>query len=146
MTTSPAKALAQAMIGEPGSRYRLPTPALVLDEAALDANIAAMAGRVRGKAGLRPHTKTHKSAWIARKQIAQGAVGVCCANSVKPKHFQPPGCAGYCSPPRSWTRRRRNGYVISRKSTRASCVPWIIPTPSPRSRPTRTAGICGSRC
>ncbi|MBH0777940.1 DSD1 family PLP-dependent enzyme [Nocardia bovistercoris] len=79
MSESPAAALARAMVGEPGSRHRLPTPALVLDEAALDANIAAMAARVRGKVRLRPHAKTHKSAWIARKQIAHGAVGVCCA-------------------------------------------------------------------
>lgn len=79
MTPSPAAAMAQAMVGEPGSRYRLPTPALVLDEAAMDANIAAMAARVRGSAGLRPHAKTHKSAWIAGKQITQGAVGICCA-------------------------------------------------------------------
>ena len=28
---------------------------------------------------LRPHAKTHKSPEIARKQIARGAVGVCCA-------------------------------------------------------------------
>ena len=77
--TSPASALAQAMIGEPGSRYRLPTPALIVDEAAMDANIAAMAARIRGKARLRPHAKTHKSAWIAGKQIANGAAGVCCA-------------------------------------------------------------------
>ncbi|WP_216905425.1 alanine racemase [Nocardia noduli] len=79
MTTRPAAALARAMVGEPGSRYRLPTPALIVDEAKLDANIAAMAARARGRVALRPHAKTHKSAWIAGKQIARGAVGVCCA-------------------------------------------------------------------
>ena len=67
------------MIGEPGSRFRVPTPALILDETALDANICRMAERTRDKLALRPHAKTHKSAWIARKQIAAGAVGVCCA-------------------------------------------------------------------
>lgn len=79
MTMRPAEALAQAMIGEPNSRFRLPTPALVLDESALDANIARMAERTRGRAALRPHAKTHKCAWIARKQIAAGAAGICCA-------------------------------------------------------------------
>jgi len=74
-----AEALAQAMIGKPGSRYTVPTPGLILDEAALDANIAKMAARVAGKVVLRPHAKTHKSAWIAGKQVAAGAVGVCCA-------------------------------------------------------------------
>ncbi|WP_156764567.1 DSD1 family PLP-dependent enzyme [Mycobacterium sp. E3247] len=67
------------MIGEPNSRFRLPTPALILDEAALDANIRRMAGWARDKVALRPHAKTHKCAWIARKQIAAGAVGICCA-------------------------------------------------------------------
>lgn len=79
MSSSPADAVAREMIGEAGSRYRIPTPALVVDEAALDANIAAMARRVVGRANLRPHAKTHKSAWIARKQLAHGAVGISCA-------------------------------------------------------------------
>ncbi|HEX8300018.1 DSD1 family PLP-dependent enzyme [Sphingomonas sp.] len=61
-------------------RDDLPTPALVLDVAALDRNIVAMASFAaeRGVA-LRPHAKTHKSAEIARRQIAAGAVGICCA-------------------------------------------------------------------
>jgi D-serine deaminase-like pyridoxal phosphate-dependent protein len=79
MPNRPAEALAQAMIGEPNSRFRLPTPALILDEVALEANIRRMAERTRDNVALRPHAKTHKSAWIARKQIAAGAVGICCA-------------------------------------------------------------------
>ncbi|MDF7776307.1 alanine racemase [Sphingomonas sp. AOB5] len=61
-------------------RTDLPTPALILDAAAMDRNIAAMAGfaAARGLA-LRPHAKTHKSAEIARRQIAAGAAGICCA-------------------------------------------------------------------
>jgi D-serine deaminase-like pyridoxal phosphate-dependent protein len=57
-----------------------PTPALVIDADALDRNIAAMA-EVARRAGrsLRPHAKTHKSAAIARKQMAAGAIGICCA-------------------------------------------------------------------
>jgi D-serine deaminase-like pyridoxal phosphate-dependent protein len=79
MSASPAYAVARGMIGESGSRYRIPTPALIVDEGLLDANIAAMAQRVRNKAALRPHAKIHKCAWIAHKQIAEGAVGICCA-------------------------------------------------------------------
>jgi D-serine deaminase-like pyridoxal phosphate-dependent protein len=79
MTIRPAESSAQAMIGEPSSRFRVPTPALILDETALDANICRMAQRTRNKVALRPHAKTHKCAWIAGKQIAAGAVGVCCA-------------------------------------------------------------------
>ena len=68
------------LINRQGSRRALNTPALILDEGALERNIAAMAGfaMTRGVA-LRPHAKTHKSVEIARRQIAAGAVGVCCA-------------------------------------------------------------------
>ena len=79
MTVSPARAYSQRLIGEPGSRFLIPTPALILDVEGLDANIARMAKRTEGRVALRPHAKTHKSAWIARKQIAAGAAGVCCA-------------------------------------------------------------------
>lgn len=68
------------MNASPFPRTDLPTPALVLDVAAMDRNIAAMAtfAEARGLK-LRPHAKTHKSAEIARRQIAAGAVGICCA-------------------------------------------------------------------
>jgi 3-hydroxy-D-aspartate aldolase len=55
------------------------TPALVLDLDALERNIALMAASVDGSGvRLRPHAKSHKCAEIARRQIAAGAVGVCC--------------------------------------------------------------------
>ena len=54
------------------------TPALVVDLDAMARNIAALADFARQhKVRLRPHAKTHKSAWIAAQQIAAGAVGVC---------------------------------------------------------------------
>ncbi len=68
------------LLGQQGSRASLNTPVLVLDVDALDRNIAAMAtlAKTHGVA-LRPHAKTHKSVDIARRQIAAGAVGQCCA-------------------------------------------------------------------
>lgn len=64
----------------PFPRRDLPTPALIVDRAALDRNIAAMARFAAGRGvALRPHAKTHKSAEIARRQVAAGAVGICCA-------------------------------------------------------------------
>jgi D-serine deaminase-like pyridoxal phosphate-dependent protein len=58
----------------------VPTPALLLDEDALNRNIARMADFLgaRGK-GFRPHAKTHKSPQIAQLQLAAGAVGICAA-------------------------------------------------------------------
>lgn len=53
------------------------TPYLLLDEAALNRNITAMAQAVaRRGCSLRPHIKTHKMVEIARKQLAAGAVGI----------------------------------------------------------------------
>ncbi|MBX3494122.1 MAG: DSD1 family PLP-dependent enzyme, partial [Parvibaculum sp.] len=70
----------RALIGEPGSRAKLATPALVLDLDAFERNVALMAAhcKVAGLA-LRPHAKTHKSVAIAKAQVAAGALGICCA-------------------------------------------------------------------
>lgn len=68
------------LIGRQGSRADLNTPVLVLDVAALDRNIATMAELTAAHGvGLRPHAKTHKSVDIAKRQLAAGASGVCCA-------------------------------------------------------------------
>jgi len=55
------------------------TPALLIDLDAFEANLKRMAD-FAGKTGmrLRPHAKTHKSPHVAKRQVALGAVGVCC--------------------------------------------------------------------
>lgn len=68
------------LIGKPGSRSALATPALVLDLDAFERNVATMAEHCRRNGlALRPHAKTHKSVAIAKAQIAAGAIGQCCA-------------------------------------------------------------------
>ncbi len=58
----------------------LPTPALIVEEAAFERNLHKMAQHLAAQGiGLRPHAKTHKSALIARKQLDAGAIGICCA-------------------------------------------------------------------
>src|SRR6266446_4365695 len=70
----------EPLIGKPGSRALLDTPALCVDLDAMERNIAAMAEFCRHKRiALRPHAKTHKSIKIAERQIAAGAIGLCCA-------------------------------------------------------------------
>ena len=55
------------------------TPALIVDLDVMEKNLALMANRLEGTGvRLRAHAKTHKSPWLARKQMALGAVGVCC--------------------------------------------------------------------
>ncbi|MDQ1587119.1 MAG: hypothetical protein QOJ77_284 [Microbacteriaceae bacterium] len=58
----------------------LDTPAILVDLDILDSNIQGMAGVAR-RAGvaLRPHAKSHKSFYVADKQLAAGAVGLCVA-------------------------------------------------------------------
>ena len=55
------------------------TPALIVDLDAFERNLKRMADAVT-KAGvrLRPHAKTHKSPIVGLKQMALGAVGLCC--------------------------------------------------------------------
>ena len=63
-----------------GGRASLPTPALVCDLDALEANVAAMAGFARSAGlALRPHAKSHKSSHVARLQLDAGAAGIACA-------------------------------------------------------------------
>ena len=77
---SEAETLHSHLIGQQGSRRSLNTPALVLDLEMLERNIAEMARFAKEhNVKLRPHSKTHKSADIAKRQMASGALGVCCA-------------------------------------------------------------------
>jgi D-serine deaminase-like pyridoxal phosphate-dependent protein len=55
------------------------TPALVLDLDAFERNLQRMAVALNGSGvRLRPHAKSHKCPEIARRQVALGAVGLCC--------------------------------------------------------------------
>jgi 3-hydroxy-D-aspartate aldolase len=68
------------LINQQGSRGALNTPVLIVDLDALTGNIEAMAAFARRQGvRLRPHAKTHKSADIAQRQMAAGAIGICCA-------------------------------------------------------------------
>ena len=68
--------MSPAQVGDPVAA--VDTPALVVDLDAMQRNLAAMAAFARERGlRLRPHAKTHKSAWIAAQQVALGAVGVC---------------------------------------------------------------------
>lgn len=58
----------------------LPTPALLVDLDRVDANLRrAQAYADAQGTSLRPHTKTHKSPTFARRQLEEGAIGICVA-------------------------------------------------------------------
>jgi D-serine deaminase-like pyridoxal phosphate-dependent protein len=72
MTHARPAAMVGASVGD------IDTPALVIDLDAMQRNLGAMAAFAREhKLLLRPHAKMHKSAAIAKLQMAAGAVGVC---------------------------------------------------------------------
>lgn len=68
------------LIGIPGSRSAVLTPAALIDLDAVDRNVARMQLALRRQSlALRPHAKAHKCSALAKRQIAAGAIGVCCA-------------------------------------------------------------------
>jgi D-serine deaminase-like pyridoxal phosphate-dependent protein len=54
------------------------TPALILDLDAFESNLKRLADAVPRRVRVRAHAKTHKCPEIGKRQIAAGAVGVCC--------------------------------------------------------------------
>jgi D-serine deaminase-like pyridoxal phosphate-dependent protein len=72
--------MAQRLPARPGDPLEaIETPALVVDLAAFEANLDAMANAVAASGlRLRPHAKSHKCVAIAQAQVARGAVGICC--------------------------------------------------------------------
>jgi D-serine deaminase-like pyridoxal phosphate-dependent protein len=76
----PAYAQAVAHLGEANSRHLISTPALLCDVALLVSNVERMADEARASGlSLRPHLKSHKSAYILELQLKAGAIGVACA-------------------------------------------------------------------
>ena len=54
------------------------TPALILELDAFERNLKTLADLARGRVRVRAHAKTGKCPEVARRQMALGAVGVCC--------------------------------------------------------------------
>ena len=69
------------------------TPAVLVDLAVLERNIAAMAGRTAQLGlALRPHAKNHKSVAVAARQLAAGATGLTVATLGEAELFADAGC------------------------------------------------------
>ena len=67
-------------LGKAGSRQLIATPALICELDLLFENIARMANMTTSAGiAVRPHVKSHKSAFVARRQLEAGAVGLSCA-------------------------------------------------------------------
>jgi D-serine deaminase-like pyridoxal phosphate-dependent protein len=65
-----------------------------VDELAMEANLARMAARARAAGlGLRPHAKTHKSPFVAQRQLAHGARGLTAATLREAETYADAGAA-----------------------------------------------------
>ena len=100
------------------TKEQLPTPALLVDLDAFEANLARMAEHVKqcGKR-LRPHAKAHKCVEIARRQLACGAAGICVATVGEAEVMAKAGIAGLLltSPiadPQKMARIARTGAMV----------------------------------
>ena len=64
------------------------TPALILELDRFERNLARMMSAVRASGvRVRPHAKSHKCVEIARRQIAAGAIGICCQKTSEAEPF-----------------------------------------------------------
>ena len=62
------------------TKAELDTPVMLLDLDRFEANTRRLSSAIReGGKDWRPHSKGHKSPWIARRQMEFGAIGVTCA-------------------------------------------------------------------
>jgi D-serine deaminase-like pyridoxal phosphate-dependent protein len=70
----------------------LPTPSMIVDLDLFQRNVKQMADQAKS-AGIhvRPHVKVHKSVDVARRQIAQGAIGLTCATIAEAELFSGAG-------------------------------------------------------
>jgi 3-hydroxy-D-aspartate aldolase len=100
-------------------RDEVKTPALILDLDVLDANIATMVATAREfGVGLRPHAKSHKSPDIARRLVAAGALGACCATIAEAEGLAAAGIPGLLvtSPLATEDMLARLGFLLLRRA------------------------------
>ena len=77
------------------TRDELPTPALLVDLDAFNANVEKMAAHLKKQGRtFRPHAKTHKCAEIARRLLKAGAVGACAAKISEAESLAAGGVTG----------------------------------------------------
>ena len=70
----------RAQARSPATLEELQTPALVVDYATFNRNVASM-GAMRPGPSLRPHVKAFKSTALARELVEAGHTGFCCATA-----------------------------------------------------------------
>jgi D-serine deaminase-like pyridoxal phosphate-dependent protein len=103
----------------------LVTPVAVVDEALMEANLRRMAALAESAdVRLRPHAKTHKSAHVARRQLAHGAVGLTVATLHEAEVFAAAGIRDLlvAHPPATQPKLRQLAALAERVSRLAVAV------------------------
>ncbi|MBA3655166.1 MAG: alanine racemase [Actinobacteria bacterium] len=89
----------------------LQTPALVVDRAAFEHNVATMAAALPGPR-LRPHVKAHKTTAIARRQAEAGHLGFTCATILEVERLAAAGLGADLMLANEVVDARRLGAVV----------------------------------
>jgi 3-hydroxy-D-aspartate aldolase len=100
----------------------LPTPSMIVDLDLFQRNVKQMAVQARS-AGIhvRPHVKVHKSVDVARRQIAQGAIGLTCATIAEAELFSGAGIKNVL-----WTKQPASVNNIQRAVTLSKKDPTFM--------------------
>ena len=107
----------------------LPTPCMVVDIDMFQFNVKHMADTAKTNGvGVRPHVKVHKSVDVAKRQVAQGAIGLTCATIAEAELFSGAGIKGVL-----WTKQPASVNNIQRAVLLSKRDPtFMFVTDSPR--------------
>ena len=102
---------------------RIPTPALVIDAATVRRNIKRLANYSTSVGiNVRPHTKTHKSRFLAAMQLDAGACGITCAKVSEAEQLSEPGQDVLLAYPPVGALRAERVAVLARDRTMRAAV------------------------
>ena len=120
----------------------LDTPALLLDLDAVEQNLDRMAADfARSHVKLRPHAKTHKTATLAKMQLARGAIGVCCAKLGEAEALCDGGIADILLTTELVGAAKIERAVVLAKRARLTVVADSLTVAEPLARAAAAAGI-----
>ena len=139
------RALAEAgRLADKGvSKWELDTPALCVDLDKFESNIARMQARTKAFGiATRPHAKTHKSADVARRQLATGSIGICTAKLGEAEALAAEGIDRICMTTSnlSASKIRRAMQLVNRSPTLIQAVDYE-PNARDLSDAAREAGV-----
>ena len=126
------------------SKWDLDTPALCVDLDRLERNIATMQAAVkRFGIATRPHAKTHKSADIAKMQLAAGAIGICTAKLGEAEALMAKGVDRICMTTGNLSPQKiKRAMQLRKTSRRSSSRRWTTNrTRATCRRPRKEAGV-----